>query len=94
MLTYVLLLALEGLLIGALARLALPGRDPMGVFATMAIGLAGAFVGGLVTYAFGGRGGAPFLIAFAVAFGIVYLIRRRRGGDLARPAGDAGPGRP
>jgi len=93
MLTYALLLALQGLVIGALARLALPGRDPMGLLATMAVGLAGAFVGGLVVYAAGGRGGAPFLVAFVVSVGIVYLIRRRRGGGLASPgAGQARPG--
>jgi len=85
-LTYVLLLALQGLLIGALARLALPGRDPLGLLATMAVGLAGSFVGGLLTYSAGGRGGAPFLVALLVSVAIVYVIRRRRGGGLAAPS--------
>lgn len=93
MLTYILLLAVLGLVTGALARLALPGRDPMGLFATMAIGLAGSFIGGLAVYALGGRNGTPFVVGFAFSVAIVYLIRRRRGGGLTRPSDPAG-GRP
>lgn len=37
-----------GLIAGALARLVVPGRDPMGVVATIGLGLAGAVVGGLI----------------------------------------------
>src|SRR4051812_50181881 len=46
--TYLILLALSGLIVGALARLALPGPDPMSIPATIGIGLAGSFVAGLV----------------------------------------------
>lgn len=38
---FILVLALEGLIVGALARLALPGPDPMGSFATIGLGLRG-----------------------------------------------------
>ena len=37
-----------GLVVGALARLILPGRDPMGWLATIALGIAGSFIGGLI----------------------------------------------
>jgi uncharacterized membrane protein YeaQ/YmgE (transglycosylase-associated protein family) len=37
-----------GLLAGALARLIVPGRDPMGWLGTLLLGLAGALVGGLL----------------------------------------------
>lgn len=37
-----------GLIVGALARLILPGRDPMGWLATILLGIAGAVVGGYV----------------------------------------------
>jgi len=84
-LTYLIVLALLGLVTGALARLALPGRDPMGLWATMGVGLAGSFVGGLVVYALGGRNGTPFLVGFVFSVAIVYLVRRRRGGGLASP---------
>lgn len=39
---------LLGLLAGAIARLLVPGRDPMGLVGTMALGLAGALVGGFL----------------------------------------------
>lgn len=37
-----------GLLIGALARFLLPGRDPMGCLMTAVVGVAGSFVGGFL----------------------------------------------
>jgi uncharacterized membrane protein YeaQ/YmgE (transglycosylase-associated protein family) len=37
-----------GLIIGGLARLIMPGRDPMGCLATALLGIAGSFVGGLI----------------------------------------------
>lgn len=39
---------LIGLLIGALAKLIMPGKDPGGIFATMLLGVAGALVGGFM----------------------------------------------
>jgi len=91
-LTYLILLALQGLFIGAFARLALPGRDPMSLLQTMAVGLAGSFAAGLLFYALGGRNAAPFLAALVCSTLIVYLIRRRRGGGLTSPG--ATPARP
>ncbi len=82
----IVVLAVQGMLIGALARLALPGKDPMSPVQTMAIGLAGSFAAGLLTYALGGRGGSPFLAAFVFSTLIVYFIRRRRGGGLTSPS--------
>ena len=37
-----------GLLAGALARFLVPGRDPMGCIATMLLGIAGSYIGGLL----------------------------------------------
>ena len=37
--------ALIGLIVGALARLILPGKDPGGMLVTMIIGIAGSFLG-------------------------------------------------
>ena len=37
-----------GVIVGALARLLLPGRDPMGCFATAILGIIGSLVGGFV----------------------------------------------
>ena len=86
MLVYLILLFFSGLIIGALARLALPGPDPMGIFMTAAVGVAGSFIGGLVMYAItGGRNGGGFLVAFAFSVLLVYLIRRHRGGGVMSP---------
>jgi uncharacterized membrane protein YeaQ/YmgE (transglycosylase-associated protein family) len=85
LLVYLLLIALSGLIVGGLARLALPGPDPMGVFTTIAIGLAGSFVGGLIMYAIAGTHGAGIVVSTAVATFIVYLIRRSRGGSITDP---------
>jgi uncharacterized membrane protein YeaQ/YmgE (transglycosylase-associated protein family) len=42
-----------GLIIGALASLAMPGPHPRGLIATMLVGLVGAWLGGLIGRMFG-----------------------------------------
>ena len=37
-----------GLLVGALAKWIMPGKDPGGLFITMALGMAGAMIGGFI----------------------------------------------
>ncbi len=37
-----------GLIAGALARLIMPGRDPMGIIATIILGIVGSLIGGLI----------------------------------------------
>src|SRR6266702_6254146 len=36
---------LLGLVVGAVARFVVPGRDPIGIIGTMALGVAGSFLG-------------------------------------------------
>ncbi len=45
---FILGLLVIGLIAGALARLLVPGRDPMGIAATILLGVAGSFVGGFL----------------------------------------------
>ena len=72
---FILVLALEGLVVGALARLALPGPDPMGILATIGLGLAGTFLGGVIAWAFIGHvGGILFAVIGATL--LLYLHRR------------------
>jgi len=86
MLTYLLLLVLAGLVVGALGRLALPGKDPMSIPMTIGIGIAGSLVAGLLwSVIFDDRGYAPFILSVACTAGIVYFIRRSRGGGLLHP---------
>ena len=48
MLEFIIILILIGLLAGAVARLVVPGRDPMGILATIVLGIVGSFVGGFI----------------------------------------------
>jgi uncharacterized membrane protein YeaQ/YmgE (transglycosylase-associated protein family) len=82
---YLILLAIGGLIVGALARLALPGPDPMGIGQTIVVGLAGSFLAGIVTWLLFGRGYGGFILSVLFATAIVYLIRRSRGGSLTQP---------
>jgi uncharacterized membrane protein YeaQ/YmgE (transglycosylase-associated protein family) len=42
-----------GLVIGALARLIVPGKQHLGILATLALGLIGSLIGGLIAQFFG-----------------------------------------
>jgi uncharacterized membrane protein YeaQ/YmgE (transglycosylase-associated protein family) len=94
-LTFLVITALFGLFIGALGRLSLPGPDPMGLLATMAIGVVATWAASLVVYAFlGARYGVTIPVAAAFATFIVYLVRKSRGGGLEDPGVDRRTGRP
>jgi uncharacterized membrane protein YeaQ/YmgE (transglycosylase-associated protein family) len=79
MLGYIILIALTGLVVGALARLALPGRDPMSLLETMLVGIAGSIIAGLIAYyVFDHKEGPGFILSLLCAIGIVYAIRKLR----------------
>jgi uncharacterized membrane protein YeaQ/YmgE (transglycosylase-associated protein family) len=90
LIAYLIALAFIGLILGALARLALPGPDPMSIPQTILVGIAGSFIGGLISWALFGRGGGGLFISFVCSFVIVYAIRKSRGGDLSRPGARRG----
>jgi uncharacterized membrane protein YeaQ/YmgE (transglycosylase-associated protein family) len=72
---FILFLVFWGLIVGALARLALPGPDPMEILATVALGLAGSFLGGVIAWAvIGHAGGIVFSVLAATL--LLYLHRR------------------
>ncbi len=48
MIGFILGLIVVGLIAGALARLLVPGRDPMSIGATIVLGIVGSFVGGFL----------------------------------------------
>ena len=72
---FILVLALSGLVVGGLARLALPGPDPMGIFATIGLGLAGSFVGGILSWLVLGHAGGVIVSVLAATL-LLYLHRR------------------
>ena len=73
MLVFLLLLVLFGFVVGGLARFALPGPDPMPWYATIGLGLAGAFLGGIIArLLFGSAGGFLFALVGAVVLLALY----------------------
>jgi uncharacterized membrane protein YeaQ/YmgE (transglycosylase-associated protein family) len=48
MVTFIIVLIIVGLISGAIARLLMPGRDPIGVIGTIVLGIVGSFVGGFL----------------------------------------------
>jgi hypothetical protein len=76
---FVLATALLGGIIGGLARLALPGPDPMTISQTILVGIGGSFGAGIVVRLLsGGRSDAGMIASVLGATGIVYLVRRSR----------------
>ena len=68
---------LSGFLTGALARLAIPGPDPMPVWLTLAIGLTGSIIGAVVGKAIShGNGVVISFLSFGVAMSLVAAYRR------------------
>jgi uncharacterized membrane protein YeaQ/YmgE (transglycosylase-associated protein family) len=77
MLASVILIMVFGFITGGLARLAVPGPDPMPVWLTVAIGLAGSAGGGAVAIAIWGRGTQVVgLFSFLGAILLVVAYRR------------------
>ena len=48
MVAFIIVLLVVGLIAGAIARLLMPGRDPLGILGTIVLGIAGSFVGGFL----------------------------------------------
>ena len=67
-----------GLIVGALAKLIMPGKDPGGVIVTMLLGVAGAFVAGGLGHALGWYqvGDGPGILASIVGSVILLAIYR------------------
>jgi uncharacterized membrane protein YeaQ/YmgE (transglycosylase-associated protein family) len=66
-------LIIAGLIVGALGRLFHPGRDPMGLLATIGIGIAAVIIAGVVI---GHHGFWTFLFAVLIGVGLVALVGR------------------
>ena len=93
-LVYLVLLAISGLLVGALARLALPGRDPLTIFQTIAVGLAGSFGAGLVSYAFIGDPGFVGITLSILGATVDHVLRAPLARGWAARSGRARPKAP
>ena len=75
MLLFIVLAIVGGFIVGGLARWALPGPDPMPWYATVALGLGGSLIGGVIARLVIGTYGG-FLFAFVGAVLLLYVYRR------------------
>ncbi len=67
-----------GLIVGAIAKLVMPGKDPGGIIVTIALGIAGALVGGYLGRAMGWYGpeeAAGYIMAIVGAIVLLFLYR-------------------
>jgi uncharacterized membrane protein YeaQ/YmgE (transglycosylase-associated protein family) len=82
----ILTLLVSGLILGLLARFAVPGKDPLPIWQTILLGIAGSFLGGIVASVFGvldgddtvETGEALTSFLFALGGAIVLLILYRK----------------
>ena len=85
-LAFIIGILVFGFVIGALARLAVPGPDPMPIWLTTGIGVVGSVGGGLVAQLFTDSAGS---LIFAFAGAVVLVIAYRR---FCQGRGITGPG--
>lgn len=70
---------LFGLIVGIIAKLVMPGRDPGGILVTMLIGIVGAVLGGFIGRAMGlYQPGEPagFFVATLGAILLLFIYRK------------------
>jgi uncharacterized membrane protein YeaQ/YmgE (transglycosylase-associated protein family) len=75
LLVFIIVLLVGGLIVGALARLAVPGPDPMSIPATIGLGIGGSIIGGIIARVLIGTYGG-FLFAFLGAVLLLILYRK------------------
>jgi uncharacterized membrane protein YeaQ/YmgE (transglycosylase-associated protein family) len=55
MVTFIIVMVIIGLVAGFIARLLVPGPDPMGILGTIVLGIIGSFIGGFLGYILFGK---------------------------------------
>jgi len=83
---HILVTLIVGLVVGALAKLIMPGRDPGGILITILLGIAGSFVAGMLGHALGWYevGEGPGILASVI--GSIILLAIYRAVISRRPA--------
>ena len=84
LIAYLIILVVVGLVVGALARLLVPGPDPMGIGLMILVGLCGTFSAGLFSWYVLGRHGGGILLSVLFSMLTVWLLRRTRRGSGGR----------
>ncbi|MCW2912533.1 MAG: hypothetical protein JWN52_601 [Actinomycetia bacterium] len=80
MATTILWFILVGAVVGVLARLLVPGRNPIGIVLTILVGVAGAILGGVIANALGAGTVIAFIFAVIIAAIGVALLTGAQGG--------------
>lgn len=80
---YLIILFVIGLFVGALARLLLPGPDPMSVPMTALVGVCGTLSAGLFSWYVLHRHGAGLVLSVLFSMLVVWLYRRSHSGGYA-----------
>ena len=76
---------LVGLVVGVVARLVMPGPDPIGILGTIIVGCVGALIGGYLWAAvFGPNEGVAWIGSILMAMGLLFLYRRLTVGRTSR----------
>jgi uncharacterized membrane protein YeaQ/YmgE (transglycosylase-associated protein family) len=81
---HMLLTILIGLIVGALAKLVMPGKDPGGIIITILLGIAGSFIAGALGHSLGwyeigeGPGIIASVIGSMILLGIYRMVVRPR----------------
>jgi len=78
---FLIILFFGGLFVGALARLLLPGPDPMGIAMTALVGICGTLSAGLFSWYVLHRHGAGLVLSVAFSMLVVWIYRRSRRGS-------------
>jgi uncharacterized membrane protein YeaQ/YmgE (transglycosylase-associated protein family) len=73
-------IVISGLIVGALGRLAIPGPNPMSIGMTIAVGVGGALIGGILGSLITESAAIIFMLEVLAAAGIVYLMQRSQTG--------------
>jgi uncharacterized membrane protein YeaQ/YmgE (transglycosylase-associated protein family) len=76
LIAFLILLAVIGLVVGGLARLLLPGPDPIGIARTILVGLAGTFIAGLFSWYVLHRHGGGLILSVLFSMLLLWLYRR------------------
>jgi uncharacterized membrane protein YeaQ/YmgE (transglycosylase-associated protein family) len=80
LLLYLVFLFVIGLIVGGLARLLLPGPDPMGIGMTAVVGVSGTLIAGLFSWYVLHRHGAGLVLSVLFSMLLVWLYRRSQTG--------------
>ena len=77
LIAFIISTLVTGIIVGALGRLALPGPTPLSIGMTIAVGIGGAFVGGIVGQMLSAGAILVLILQVLAAAGIIYLMKRR-----------------